>query len=97
MVYLRAERLADADKSAGAVVNFTRPRGYFDVSRDKLSFDGKSPPPGLPPTGAGLSVSKISYPMLPDRAISAEFNGEKLVGRAWPAAQGHVSYLEVTQ
>ena len=97
VVHLRAERLADADKSAAAVVSFTRPRGYFDVSRDQFSFDGKSPPPGLPSTGAGLAASKIIYPSLPDRAIAAEFNGEKLVGRAWPAAQGHVSFLEVTQ
>ena len=27
----------------------TRPRGYFDVRRDKMSFGGISPPPGLPP------------------------------------------------
>ncbi len=96
VLHLRAERLAEADKAAGAVVSFTRPRGYFDLGRDSLSFDGKTPP-GLPAAGAGLSVSKIVYPTVPDRAITAEFNGERLVGRAWPAAQGHVAFLEITQ
>ena len=97
VLHLRAERLADADKTAAAVVSFVRPRGYFDASRDRFSFDGQSPPPGLPATGAGLAVSKISYPALPDRPIAAEFNGEKLVGRAWSAKDNHTTFLEVTQ
>jgi triacylglycerol lipase len=27
----------------------------------------------------------------------ADFNGERIVGRTWPAAEGHVVYLEITQ
>jgi cobalt-precorrin 5A hydrolase/precorrin-3B C17-methyltransferase len=30
------------------------------------------------------------------RSISAEFNGEKLIGLTWPAAQGHTTVLELT-
>ncbi len=97
IVHLRAERLAEADKKAAAVVSLTRPRGYFDAARDAMRFDGISPPPGLPATGAGLAVSKIAYPSMPERAIEASFNGEQLVGRAWPAVQGHVSILELQQ
>jgi len=97
IIHFRADRMAEADKAGAAVVSFSRPRGYFDVSRDTMSFDGKTPPPGLPPTGAGLAVSKIVYPSLPDRAIVGEFNGERVVGRAWPAALGNLSILEVQQ
>ena len=97
IIHFRADRMAEADKAGAAVVSFSRPRGYFDVSRDTMSFDGKTPHPGLPPTGAGLAVSKIVYPSLPDRAIVGEFNGERVVGRAWPAALGNLSILEVQQ
>ena len=55
IVHLRAERIAAADKDAGAIVNFVRPRGYFDPPRDKMLFDGQAlpgvpaPPPPKPP------------------------------------------------
>ena len=96
VLHLRAERIADADKDAGSITNFTRPRGYFDADRDTLSFDGITPPPGISKgTGAGLAVSKIKAPAFTARSIAAEFNGQKLVGRTWPAAQGRVSLLEL--
>jgi triacylglycerol lipase len=101
VIHLRAERIADADKDAvtgqGSIVTMTRPRGYFDVQRDAMVFDGQIPPPGLPAGGAGLSVSKIKYTNVPQRAIAAVFNGETVTGRPWPAAGGHVVVLEITQ
>lgn len=101
IVQLRAERLAEADKVAagqqGSVVTFTRPRGYFDLERDKLSFDGSTAPNGVPAKGAGVSASKLVLKDGGVRTISAEFNGEKLAGRSWPAAQNHLVLLEVTQ
>ena len=30
------------------------------------------------------------------RGVVAEFNGERIAGRAWPTAQGHVVILELT-
>ena len=96
VLHLRAERVAPADQDAGSIVNFTRPRGYFDADRDTLSFDGISPPPGISKgVGAGLAASKIKLPAGAQRSISAEFNGQKLMGRTWPAAQGRVSLLEL--
>ena len=59
VVNLRAERLADADKDALAVVTLTRPRGYFGVPRDRIALDGKSPPAGIPPGVAGVSTAKL--------------------------------------
>ncbi|MCJ0765256.1 alpha/beta fold hydrolase [Variovorax terrae] len=96
LIHLRAERLAEADKGAGAVVTLTRPRGYFDAARDRMSFDGQTPPPGVPPAGAGVSSSKIKTGPGEDRAITAEFNGERLTGRTWPAAGNHLVMLELT-
>lgn len=95
-INLRTERLPDADKTAGAVVTFIRPRGYFDAQRDKMSFDGQPIPPGVPPSGAGVASSRLKLDKAELRTITAEFNGEKLVGQTWPAAQGHVVMLELT-
>jgi triacylglycerol lipase len=96
IVNLRPERIAAADQDAQALAIFTRPRGYFDAQRDRLNFDGQALPPGVPPAGAGVSSSKLKLTNAADRAIAAEFNGEKLVGRVWPAAQQRVTVLELT-
>jgi triacylglycerol lipase len=95
LVHLRPQRVTvDADRSAPALVILDRPRGYFDPDRDRMTFDGQNPPPGALP-GAGVSSSRIR-PALPARAVVAEFNGERIVGRSWPMAEGHVSVLELT-
>ncbi len=94
-VNLKPERIADADRTAAAIVTMTRPRGYLDPTRDKMLFDGQSPPPGALP-GAGVASSKIKLASAQARPVVAEFNGERVTGRPWPAAEGHVSLLEMT-
>ncbi len=96
VVDLRPERLAATERDAGAIVVFTRPRGYFDARRDSMRFDGRSPPPGVPPQGAGVSSSRLKLADAAPRAVTGEFNGERVTGQSWPAAQGHVSVLELT-
>ena len=93
-VHLRAERIADDDKTAPAIVTMVRPRGYLDPARDKMALDGQSPPPGALP-GAGVASSKIK-PAAAARPVVAEFNGERVVGRSWPAAENHIATLELT-
>jgi triacylglycerol lipase len=95
VINMRPERIADADKAAAAIITMTRPRGYFDPARDKMSFDGQSPPPGALP-GAGVASSKIKPTSAASRSVVAEFNGERLVGRVWPAANNEVAVLELT-
>ncbi|HEX7436834.1 MAG TPA: twin-arginine translocation pathway signal, partial [Caldimonas sp.] len=95
IVNLRADRLADADKDAAAVIVLTRPRGYFGVPRDRISLDGQSPPAGIPPGTPGLSTAKLKLTEAPGRAVAGEFNGERVVGRAWPAANNEVVFLEL--
>ena len=96
IIHLRAERIADGDKDAKAIVMLTRPRGYLDAARDKMLFDGKMPP-GLPPSGADLSASKLKLASSEQRSISAEFNGEKVSGLTWDASRGHLVFLEISQ
>ena len=96
-VHLRAERLADADKTAGAVVTLTRPRGYFGVPRDRITLDGQSPPAGIPTGVAGVATARIKLPVAQARAVVAEFNGERITGRTWPAVDNHVVLLELHQ
>jgi triacylglycerol lipase len=95
LIHLRADRPAEADKTAKSSTTLTRPRGYFDAMRDKMSFDGKALP-GVPPAGAGVSSSKINLSQDGIRSIAAEFNGEKITGRTWPMADGHLVVLELT-
>ncbi|HSV52313.1 MAG TPA: alpha/beta fold hydrolase [Burkholderiaceae bacterium] len=94
VINFRPERVPEADKHAPALLLMTRPRGYLDPVRDKMAFGGQSPPPGAV-LGAGVSTSRIKPTGLP-RAVVAEFNGERVVGRSWPLAENHVSVLELT-
>ena len=95
IVHLRADRLAEADKTARSSITLTRPRGYFDALRDQMLFDGKALP-GVPPAGAGVSSSKINLAQDGMRPISAQFNGEKITGQTWPAQEQHLVVLELT-
>jgi hypothetical protein len=95
IVNLRPERLAEADRQALSVVTLTRPRGYFGVPRDRIALDGKSPPAGIPPGTAGVSSAKLVVTDLVGRPVVASFNDERIVGRAWPAAENHVVLLEL--
>ena len=96
IVLLRPERIVEADRSAKQIVVLTRPRGYLDAGRDRMLLDGRAPG-GLPARGGMLATSKLLLQEEAPRAVQAEFNGERLVGRSWNAAEGHVTLLEVTQ
>ena len=103
IVHVRAERLADTDKAAGASITMTRPRGYFDPQRDRMAFDGQTTLPGVPAQGAGASSSKILLPVNAGpavvRPITAQFNGESITGLTWPvqdAGTTRIVVLELT-
>jgi len=100
IVNLRAERLAEADKGAAAVVTMSRPRGYFGVPRDRVTLDGVTPAPGIPAGVAGVSSSRIKLGGGSGRPVVADFASgalqERIVGLAWPAAENRVVLLELT-
>lgn len=95
IVHLRAERIAPADRDALSIVTLSRPRGYFGLPRDQIVLDGRSPPTGIPAGVPGVSVAKLKLNDLADRAVAGQFNGERIVGRAWRAADHHVVILEL--
>ncbi|HZF81362.1 MAG TPA: alpha/beta fold hydrolase [Rubrivivax sp.] len=95
IVHMRAERLTEADKAAGSVVILRRPRGYFGVPRDTIIFDGQNPAPGIRPGVAGVSSSTLRLATSLERAVPAQFNEERIVGRNWPAAQDRIVLLEL--
>ncbi|MGE0802034.1 MAG: alpha/beta fold hydrolase [Lautropia sp.] len=96
LIHFRLERAAASDRDARAVITLTRPRGYFDVERDRISFGGMSPPPGLPPKGAGVSTAKLVATTAEPQTVVAEFNGERVAGRTWPAAENRIVFVELT-
>ena len=94
VVNMRLARIADADRTPGAVVVMIRPRGYFDLRRDRMSLDGKAPP-GVPPGVAGVASSKLVLPEAPVRTVVAEFNGERIAVRSWPAKENRLVFAEM--
>ena len=67
------------------------------MPRNRIALDGQSPPPGIPPGVAGVAASKIRLPAGPQRPVVGEFDGERIVGRNWPVAEGRVVVLELHQ
>ena len=94
IVNLRAERIVDADKAALAIVTLTRPRGYFTLPQDRISLDGAAPT-GIVPGVGGAAQSKLLVKDSAVRAVAGEYNGERIVGRAWPAAENRLVLLEL--
>jgi pimeloyl-ACP methyl ester carboxylesterase len=97
IVHLRAARpLGPADAGAGAVILMSRPRGYFGLPRDVVLFDGKEPAdvkPGVP--GDSISTLRLSAADA-GRPVTALFNEERIVARAWPASENRIAIAELT-
>ena len=95
VVHLRPAR-APAGEAAGSVVSMTRPRGYFGLPRDVVLLDGREPADvarGVPTdstTTLRLAEAEVGRPVV------AQFNDERIVARAWPAAENRVVVAELT-
>jgi len=97
VVHLRAAKpLGSADAGAGAIVQMSRPRGYFGLPRDIVLLDGKEPTDvkhGVPTD----SVTTVRLPAAEvGRAVPAVFNEERIVARAWPASENRIAIAELT-
>ena len=96
VVSLYTRRFVEADRDARSIVVFTRPRGYFGVPRDRIVLDGTSPPAGILSGVAGVSATSLKLADAAVRPVVGEFNGERIVGRTWPAADNQLVVLELT-
>jgi len=94
IVHLRPARLSAKEREAGSVVSLTRPRGYFGLGRDRMSLDGK-PLPGVTAGVAGLATAKLVLDEPAVRSVVAEFNGERIVVRSWPAKENRIVFAEL--
>jgi pimeloyl-ACP methyl ester carboxylesterase len=98
VVHLRPARaLTAAERQAGGgVLLFTRPRGYFGIPRDVVLLDGRQPAELRP----GVALTATATLRLPEaglgRPIGCVFNEERIVARAWPAAENRISVAELT-
>jgi hypothetical protein len=97
LVHLRPARaLTEADRAAGSVLLFTRPRGYFGLPRDVIILDGKEPAD----IARGVATNAESTLRLPladvGRTALAQFNDERVVARAWPAGENRIAVAELT-
>ena len=74
----------------------SRPRGYFGLPRDAVLLDGKEPTdikPGVPTD----AVTTLRLPAAEAaRPVVALFNQERIVARAWPAAENRIAVAELT-
>ena len=98
LVNLRPERLAETDKTAGAVVSFSRPRAYFGLPRDSVLLDG-APAAGIPTGVAGIATVKLKLDSAVARPVVGEFRSgvisERIVGVTWPAKDNQLTVLEL--
>jgi pimeloyl-ACP methyl ester carboxylesterase len=95
VVHLRpVRRPANAD--AGAIVMLSRPRGYFGRPRDVVLLDGKEPED----VKTGVPTDSVTTLRLPaseiGRPVVGIFNEERIVARAWPAADNRIVIAELT-
>ena len=92
---LRPAAPAKDGADTAAVIRMDRPRGYFGLPRDIVLLDGKEPadiPHGVP----AVWHTTLRLAQLEDRPIAGAFNEERIVGRPWPAKEGHMTVLELT-
>ena len=97
VVHLRPARaFGKADEGAGAIVSMSRPRGYLGLPRDTVMLDGHEPTdiargvPGDSTTTQRLPAQESGRPVV------AMFNQERIVARAWPAAENRIAIAELT-
>jgi len=97
IVHLRAAKpLGKADAGAGAIVQMSRPRGYFGLPRDVVLLDGKEPTD----VKSGVPTDSQTTLRLPaadiGRSVIGLFNEERIVARAWPASENRIAVAELT-
>ena len=95
LLNLRPAIASEAKGEGAAIVTMNRPRGYFGQPRDVILIDGKTPE-GIPPGVPAKWRLPVSFAALEDRPIVCEFNQERIVARAWPLKDKHISIAELT-
>ncbi len=92
-VNLRPYLPAAGDPTTGALVVVTRPRGYFDVGRDKIEIAEQSVrgEPDVPHENT-LRARAAEGPQV---SMPVVYNGERVAGLTWPLSERQVTVIEV--
>jgi hypothetical protein len=71
-------------------------RGFFGIPRDVVLIDGKEPAD----VKSGVPTDAVTTLRLPTaevgRPVVGLFNEERIVARAWPAAENRIAVIEMT-
>lgn len=95
IVHLRPGLLSDKDKLAGSAITLSRPRGYFGVGRDTVTFDGQ-PAQGIAAGVPNVSTATLLLPPgAPQRSVVCRFNDETIAVQSWPVADNRVVIAEL--
>jgi len=96
IVHLQARVFDKDEPKSDAKIVMVRPRGFLCAPRDAMSFDGRSPPPGIEPGVALKNASVLRLTGSDPRPITADFNGERVTGHTWPTHENRLVVLELT-
>ncbi len=88
--------LSEADRSAGCVVRFTRPRGYFGWPRDVVLMAGEAVAEAREGVAAIALATRRFPAQAAGRAVRCVFNQEEVTARAVPLAENRIAIAELT-
>lgn len=93
-VHLRPYLPAQDDPKEGSLVLVTRPRGYFDPARDRISIGGQTVtgPPDIPHENTLRAAGPAEQ--IPMQVL---YNNERLAGLTWPLAERRVTVIELSE
>lgn len=82
------------DPTDGSLVVVTRPRGYFDIGRDRIEIGGQTlqGEPGIP----HQNILRATGPATP-QAMPVLYNAERIVAHTWPIAERRVAVVELSE
>ena len=94
-VHLRPYLPAADDPTEGALILVSRPRGFFDPGRDRISIGGQAVtgPPGIPHE----NVLRAVGPGASQVSMQVAYNAERLAGLTWPLAERRVTVIELSE
>lgn len=93
IIHLQPGRLTAEDRRATSVIVMTRPRGYLALGRDRMSFDGKSPP-GIVGGVPGNAASTLRLNEATVRSLVIQLNEERIAVKSWPVQDNHLVRAE---
>ncbi len=94
-VHLRPYLPSADDPKEGSLVLVSRPRGFFDAGRDRITIGGQVV--GGPPDVPHENMLRAIGPADTQIPMQVVHNNERLAGLTWPLAERRVTVIELTE